>query len=100
MRLAGTWKQYSAKAISQLTTITLNKGAWRYLRWPYQAKVMKILERVSNRIVVIRICCLISFFRCTCGSRRARIELVRNRGVRRVIGADEPWIARLAYVNE
>src|SRR5712671_6599679 len=65
MRFAGTWKQYSAKAMSQLITMTLNNGAWRYFRWPYQAKVMKMLERVRSRIVVMRICCLILGFDCT-----------------------------------
>src|ERR1700675_1230547 len=65
MRFAGTWKQYSAKAMSQLMTMTLNSGAWRYFRWPYQAKVMKMLERVRSRIVVMRICCLIRGFDCT-----------------------------------
>src|ERR1700675_2923035 len=65
MRLAGTWKQYSAKAMSHEMTMTLNSGAWRYFRWPYQAKVMKMLERVRSRIVVMRICCLILGFDCT-----------------------------------
>src|SRR5580700_1737187 len=51
MRLAGTWKQYSKKAIIQLITITLNNGTSRYFRWPYQAKVMKILETVSRAMV-------------------------------------------------
>src|SRR5690242_13367598 len=57
MRLAGTWKQYSAKAISQLTRITLKRGAWRYFKCPYQAKVMKILEMVRSNIVVMLLCC-------------------------------------------
>jgi hypothetical protein len=51
--------------MSQLMTITLNSGAWRYFRWPYQAKVMKMLERVRSRIMVMRICCLIVGFDCT-----------------------------------
>src|SRR5258708_420312 len=46
-------------------TITLNSGAWRYFRWPYQAKVMKMLESVRSRIVVMRICCLIVCVVCT-----------------------------------
>ncbi len=62
MRFAGTWKQYSANAMSQLMTITLNSGAWRYFKWPYQAIVMKMLERVNSRIVIMRICCLIPGF--------------------------------------
>ena len=65
MRLAGTWKQYSAKAMNQLMTMTLNSGAWRYFKWPYQAKVIKMLERVRSRIVVIGICCPILGFVCT-----------------------------------
>jgi hypothetical protein len=51
--LAGTWKQYSSEAIIQLKKITLGRGVLRYLRWPYQAKVMKILEMVNSTIVVI-----------------------------------------------
>src|ERR1700680_3759733 len=50
MRFAGTWKQYSKKAISQLTTITLYSGTSRYFKCPYQAKVMKMLEMVSSAI--------------------------------------------------
>src|SRR5580658_3669592 len=65
MRLAGTWKQYSAKAMSQLMRMTLKSGACRYFRWPYHAKVMKMLERVRSRIVVMPICCLIPGFVCT-----------------------------------
>src|SRR6266853_4589953 len=65
MRFAGTWKQYSAKAMSQLMRMTLNSGAWRYFRCPYHAKVMKMLERVRSRIVVMRICCLILGAVCT-----------------------------------
>src|SRR5271170_4788671 len=68
MRLAGTCKQYSPKAISQLMTMTLNRGAWRYFRCPYQAKVMKMLERVRSRIVVMQIRCLIPVFGCKLGA--------------------------------
>jgi hypothetical protein len=32
-------------------TITLNSGTSRYFRWPYQAKVMKMLETVSSKMV-------------------------------------------------
>ena len=39
--------------MSQLITMTLNSGTWRYFRWPYHAKVMKMLETVSSSIVVI-----------------------------------------------
>src|SRR5580765_921234 len=43
----------------QLTRMTLNKGACRYFRCPYQAKVMKIFEMVSRTIVVmVCLCCL------------------------------------------
>src|ERR1700719_3108715 len=65
MRLAGTWKQYSANAVSQLITMTLNSGAWRYFRCPYQAKVMKMLDSVRSRIVVMQVCCLIQRLVCT-----------------------------------
>src|SRR5277367_335492 len=58
MRLAGTWKQYSKKAIIQLIMITLNNGTSRYFSWPYQAKVMKMLETVSRAMVRM---CLGSF---------------------------------------
>jgi hypothetical protein len=54
MRLAGTWKQYSKKAIPQLARITFQRASLRYLRWPYQAKVMKIFEIVRRRIVRTR----------------------------------------------
>ena len=46
--MAGTWKQYSTKAISQLITMTFNNGDDLYLRWPYQAKVIKMLEAVKR----------------------------------------------------
>jgi hypothetical protein len=49
--LAGTWKQYSKKAIDQLTRTTFQSASWRKRRWPYQAKVMKMLEMV-RRITV------------------------------------------------
>jgi hypothetical protein len=39
------------KAISQLITITAASGALLYLKCPYQAKVMKILE-TSNKATV------------------------------------------------
>jgi hypothetical protein len=50
MRLAGTGKPHSQKAISQLTTITLWRGTLRYFRCPYQTKVMNMLEMVSSAI--------------------------------------------------
>jgi hypothetical protein len=37
--------------MSQLLTITIHKGEDLYLRWPYQAKVIKILEITSRRMV-------------------------------------------------
>src|SRR6266850_3014949 len=40
----------------QLARITFQSPSFRYLKCPYQAKVMKILEIVSNTIVRIRIC--------------------------------------------
>src|ERR1041384_5684997 len=53
MRLAGTWKQYSKNAMPQLARITFQSASLRYLRWPYQAKVMKTLEMVSRTMVRI-----------------------------------------------
>jgi len=53
IRFAGTWKQYSTKAMSQLTVIAIHNGELLYLRWPYHAIVMKMLETVSNIIVFI-----------------------------------------------
>src|SRR4029077_4573437 len=51
MRFAGTWKQYSKKAMPQLARMTFQSASLRYLRWPYQAKVIKIFETVSRTIV-------------------------------------------------
>src|SRR5687768_8626859 len=53
MRLAGTWKQYSKKAISQLTAMAFQSGEPGCLRWPYQANVMKTLETVRRAMVLI-----------------------------------------------
>src|SRR6266568_2035340 len=53
MRLAGTWKQYSKKAISQLTKITFHRASLRKRRCPYQANVMKMLEMMRRTIVHI-----------------------------------------------
>jgi hypothetical protein len=53
MRFAGTWKQYSKKAMPQLTRITFQRAEVRYFRWPYQAKVMKMLEIVSRIMVLM-----------------------------------------------
>src|ERR1700682_6810779 len=62
MRLPGTWKQYSKKAMPQLARMTFQSASLRYFKWPYQAKVMKMFEMVRRRIVrtwrgpVIRSC--------------------------------------------
>src|SRR5262249_14695346 len=53
MRLAGTARQYSIKAMPQLTTIAIKSGVERNLRCPYQAKVMNRLEPISIRIGAI-----------------------------------------------
>jgi len=55
MRFAGTWKQYSKNAIPQLIMITFQRASLRNFRWPYHAKVMKMFEMVSSRIVRIEI---------------------------------------------
>src|SRR5579872_2257592 len=51
MRLAGTCRQYSKKAIPQLARMTIHSGEARYLRCPYQAQVMKMLEPIRRRMV-------------------------------------------------
>src|SRR6266478_3553916 len=51
MRFAGTWKQYSKNAMPQLAIITFHKASLRYFKWPYHAKVMKIFEMASSRMV-------------------------------------------------
>ena len=57
MRLAGTWRVYSKNAIPQDNKIMAMRGQWVVtfiscsLRWPYQAKVMKILEKISRIMV-------------------------------------------------
>src|SRR5215471_15855733 len=53
MRLAGTWKQYSAKAISQLTVMAVSSGTLRNFRWPYQAIVMNRFEQNRSRTVIM-----------------------------------------------
>src|ERR1041385_3038064 len=53
MRLAGTSKQYSKKAIPQLMSVTFHNGTFWYFKWPYHAKVIKILERIKNTMVNI-----------------------------------------------
>src|SRR5258707_7954870 len=54
IRLAGTWKQYSKKAIPQLMTITFHSATLRNFKCPYHANVMKIFEMVRRRIVRMR----------------------------------------------
>src|ERR1700756_2605682 len=54
IRLAGTWKQYSKKAMPQLMTITFHSATLRNFKWPYHANVMKIFEMVRRRIVRMR----------------------------------------------
>jgi hypothetical protein len=46
-------QQYSKKAMPQLTRITFQSASWRNFRWPYQAKVMKMLEKMSRMMVHI-----------------------------------------------
>jgi len=48
--LAGTAKQYSKKAIPQLTRITVISGADLYFRCPYHANVMNTFDAVRRRI--------------------------------------------------
>jgi len=57
MRLAGTWKQYSNKAIPQLISITAKRGRLSRpficlnLRCPYQANVMKVFDNTRKKMV-------------------------------------------------
>ena len=49
MRLAGTCSRYSASAMPQLTSAARYQGAVAmFLRWPYQAIVMKALDAMSS----------------------------------------------------
>ncbi|MMZ70649.1 hypothetical protein D1872_337440 [compost metagenome] len=52
MRLAGTARQYSKKAMPQLRITTIHNGLLPNFRCPYQAKVMKTLDKASRRIGV------------------------------------------------
>ena len=57
IRLAGTWKQYSKRAIPQLIRMITNRGSAsnhlnsRIFKWPYHAKVIKTLEMTSIPMV-------------------------------------------------
>jgi hypothetical protein len=54
MRFAGTWKQYSKKAINPAHHDDFVEGTSRYFRCPYHAKVMKMLEMVSTIVFMGR----------------------------------------------
>src|SRR5437868_38764 len=49
MRLAGTARQYSKKAIPQLISTISHMARCSTFSWPYQAKVMNTLETISSR---------------------------------------------------
>src|SRR3569623_1313823 len=49
MRLAGTARQYSKKAMPQLISTISHIARCSTLSWPYQAKVMNTLEATSSR---------------------------------------------------
>src|SRR5271168_3631306 len=55
----------------QLARITFHNASLRYFKWPYQAKVMKIFEIVSSRMV--RISAL------ACEDCSARAEMLNSR---------------------
>src|SRR5690606_22428949 len=79
IRLAGTIRQYSKKAMPQLTRITVNSGAERYFGCPYQAKVMNTLEPTSSNT----------------GSRRSRAGLGHGRsGGMRTMGVFTALVQR------
>ena len=54
---AGTWAEYSKRAMPQLIKITeikfrlLNHANCLNFKWPYQAVVIKIFDKMSNAIV-------------------------------------------------
>ena len=48
MRLAGTCKQYSKKAMPQLANTTIHSGDYLKRRWPYHAKVMNTLLPINK----------------------------------------------------
>ena len=50
--LAGTWKQYSKKAIPQLIIITFQSGESLNFKWPYQAKVINVFEMIRRNMVL------------------------------------------------
>src|SRR5882724_333897 len=77
MRFAGTWKQYSKKAIPQLTKITFHKASLRYFKCPYQANVMKTLETVNRRMVRTRVSHPYKFGCSASANRRPRPECTR-----------------------
>ena len=52
-RFAGTWRQYSKKAIPQLAKITIQSGLCLNFKWPYQANVIKMFDRVNKTIVLM-----------------------------------------------
>ena len=53
MRLVGTCKTYSKKAMPQLNNITkINGLLLKFFKWPYQANVMKRLEK--NKKIMVR----------------------------------------------
>lgn len=54
--MAGTCSRYSNSAMPQLTRAATYHGAVaRFFRWPYQAKVMNTLLRMSSNTVCIEI---------------------------------------------
>src|SRR5204862_1107497 len=80
MRFAGTWSRYSNSAIPQLTRAATYHGrSLRFLRWAYQANVMKTLERASRLTV-----------RKTTGIRRTRVKDRAGWPAQRA----EPWRRR------
>src|SRR5450432_3514314 len=95
MRLAGTWKQYSKKAMPQLARITFQSASLRYFRCPYHAKVMKIFETVSRRIVrTVVESSFVEFNSCkACGKYRFS-------GIRSICGAARGKMAYTLRVRE
>jgi hypothetical protein len=56
MRLAGTWRRYSNSAMPQLAMAARYQGRSNWFRrWAYQAKVMKMFERINRPAVRTKI---------------------------------------------
>src|SRR5690348_17582337 len=92
MRFPGTWSRYSKNAIPQLTSAATIQGlSCRFLRCAYQAKVMKVFEQISSRVVLR-----------TAGTRippQVSGDAAARRAVSRQQGAQMRQIANIPIMN-